>query len=170
MPRINFLSSGLSVQGAKNSAAFLDMIAWSEGTSRIESSDDGYNVLVGSTPTHPHLFASYADHPRQLIKINEQLTSSAAGRYQLLARYFDAYRQMLDLSDFSPVSQDKIAWQQIRECKAHQLIESGNFGAAVSLCSRIWASLPGAIYGQRTNTIADLYTQFVQAGGIIEGS
>ena len=64
-----------------NRQAFLDMLAWSEGTSTITESDNGYNVLVGSTPEHPLLFESYADHPRIL---NPDLDSTAAGRYRLM--------------------------------------------------------------------------------------
>lgn len=33
--------------GGANVLAFLDMLAWSEGTSTIKASDDGYDVLVG---------------------------------------------------------------------------------------------------------------------------
>ena len=37
--------------------AFLDMIAWSElGEELIDISDNGYNVIVGSTPSRPILF------------------------------------------------------------------------------------------------------------------
>ncbi|MNF05427.1 hypothetical protein D3C80_2051560 [compost metagenome] len=39
--------------------AFLDMLAWSEGTSTIKASDDGYNVLVGGK-----LFSDYSKHPK----------------------------------------------------------------------------------------------------------
>ena len=77
------------------------MIAWSEGTTRIESSDNGYNVLVGGAQ-----FDGYADHPRQLVFLPKLgVYSTAAGRYQLLARYFDDYRASLGLPDFSPESQ-----------------------------------------------------------------
>lgn len=37
-----------------NISAFLVMIAWSEiGPTLLEETDDGYNVLVGSTPGRP---------------------------------------------------------------------------------------------------------------------
>lgn len=140
------------------------MIAWSEGTSRIPGSDNGYNVLVGATSQHPLLFKSYADHPRI---INHALNSTAAGRYQLLARYFDAYKASLHLSDFSPASQDLIALQQIRECKALDDIDAGEISAAVNKCGRIWASFPGSPYGQRQNKISDLITIYEKAGGTI---
>ncbi|MCP6547965.1 hypothetical protein NL497_29765, partial [Klebsiella pneumoniae] len=37
-----------SLAGSKNALAFLDMLAWSEGTSTSKHSrDDGYDVIVG---------------------------------------------------------------------------------------------------------------------------
>lgn len=167
MARIDQLNIGLTSLQIANIGAFLDMIAWSEGTSRIPTSDDGYNVLVGSTPNLPHLFDGYEDHPRKIIKISPTLSSSAAGRYQLLSRYFDAYKAELKLNDFSPEAQDKIALQQIKECKAYFSVQEGKFVIAVALCARIWASLPGATYGQHTNKISDLQTHFVQCGGTV---
>src|SRR5271155_5299338 len=103
-----------------NREAFLSTIAWSEGTSRVAGSDNGYNVLVGGT-----LFTSYADHPRVSVflpKLN--IYSTAAGRYQLLERYFDSYKALLDLPDFSPASQDAIALQQIDECEVLPAIDA----------------------------------------------
>jgi muramidase (phage lysozyme) len=145
-----------------NRSAFLDMLAWSEGTSTIPGSDNGYNVLVGSTPAHPSLFTSYADHPRIL---NAELDSTAAGRYQLLARYYDAYKLLLNLSDFSPLSQDLIALRQITERRALHDIDAGNTSLAILKCSTIWASLPGAPYGQRQNKLSELQAVYLKAGG-----
>lgn len=108
-----------------NRKAFLDMIAFSEGTAG--HGDNGYNVIVGG-----HLFQGYKDHPRILVKLNPTLSSTAAGRYQLLARYYDAYKKMLKLPDFSPDSQDAIALQQIKECRALNDIDAGRFDEAVS--------------------------------------
>jgi muramidase (phage lysozyme) len=139
------------------------MIAWSEGTSTIPTSDNGYNVLVGSTPNNPLLFASYEDHPRILNKV---LDSTAAGRYQILEHWFDAYKAILDLPDFSPASQDLIAIRQIKECgAAAAAIEAGNLQYAITLVAHLWASLPGAEYGQHTQTVSDLQTAYTAAGG-----
>jgi muramidase (phage lysozyme) len=142
------------------------MIAWSEGTTRPEivgPSDNGYNVLVGSTPANPLLFQSYADHPRVL---NQALDSTAAGRYQVLEHWFDAYKQILDLPDFSPASQDLIAIRQIKECgAATAAIEAGNLQYAITLCAHIWASLPGNDYGQPTEKMSDLQAAYIAAGG-----
>ena len=115
-----------------NRSAFLDMIAFSEGTSPIPNSDNGYRVIVGGT-----LFSGYADHPRQLVFLPKLgIYSTAAGRYQLLARYFDDYKALLGLPDFSPDSQDAIALQQIRESGlAMDMIDAGNLGGAIGLCA-----------------------------------
>lgn len=145
-----------------NRKAFLDMIAHSEGTSTTQGSDNGYNVLVGGG-----LFHGYADHPRKLIDLPHlRIKSTAAGRYQLLARYYDAYKKQLRLADFSPASQDAIALQQIREQQALDDIDAGFFDGAVKKCANIWASLPGNSYGQHENRLADLRKAFVAAGGV----
>lgn len=146
---------------SRNLGAFLDMLAHSEGTAKL-GNDDGYNVIVGGS-----IFDGYADHPRQLIQLRPGLASTAAGRYQLLARYFDPYKKLLGLKDFSPESQDAIAIQQIKECKALQAIEEGRFGEAVAKCKHIWASLPGAGYGQLEHSLAKLTGHYLSAGGAL---
>ena len=151
--------------GGQNRVAFLDMIASSEiGPALLAASDDGYNVLVGSTPSKPLLFTFYATHPNVY---NAALNSTAAGRYQLLFRWFGPYKTMLNLPDFGPVSQDLIALQQIRERGALPLIDAGQFAAAVAACSNIWASLPGNNYGQHTNETAALQAAYLAAGGTL---
>ncbi len=148
-----------------NRKAWLTMIAVSEGTQNI-GDQDGYNVIVGSTPKRPHLFDSYADHPRVVVAIPKLgIKSTAAGRYQVLARYYDAYKKQLKLPDFSPASQDAIALQLIRECKALDDIDQGRIAIAVNKCKSRWASLPGAGYNQPEKTIQSLLAAYQQAGG-----
>ncbi|AJB61649.1 glycoside hydrolase family protein [Enterobacter hormaechei] len=144
--------------------AFLDMLAWSEGTDKPgqPTKNRGYDVIVGGS-----LFTSYADHPRKLITLNPRLKSTAAGRYQLLSRYWDAYRSQLGLKDFSPTSQDAVALQQIKERRALELIDNGNIRQAIERCSNIWASLPGAGYGQHEHRIENLLKKFKEAGGFV---
>lgn len=144
----------------RNLTAFLDMIAVSESTAG--KGDNGYNVLVGGA-----LFDSYDDHPRVLVDLGHGLKSTAAGRYQILERMFDAYKAQLHLTDFSPGAQDAIALQMIHECHATADIEIGNFSGAVASCASRWASLPGAGYGQREQRLADLENAYTQAGGIL---
>lgn len=145
----------------QNEKAFLTMLATSEGTEHI-GKERGYNVLVGGT-----LFKGYADHPRVKIRLNSKLSSTAAGRYQILERVFDAYKIKLRLPDFSPASQDAIAMQLIRECRALDLINKGRIRDAINACSSRWASLPGAGYGQRENSLTGLIRAYQQAGGTI---
>ncbi|MGJ7630849.1 glycoside hydrolase family 24 protein [Citrobacter freundii] len=144
------------------SKAFLDMLAWSEGTDngRQPTQNHGYDVIVGGS-----LFTDYSDHPRKLITLNPRLKSTAAGRYQLLARYWDAYRKQLGLNDFSPANQDAIALQQIKERGALPLIDRGDIRQAIDRCSNIWASLPGAGYGQFEHKADALIAKFKAAGG-----
>ncbi len=148
-----------------NLDAFLQMIAHSEGTAEI--GDRGYNCLVGSTAKQPILFGSYRDHPRLKIQLRPDLVSTAAGRYQILARYFDAYRDQLKLPDFSPECQDTIAVQMIKECGALDDIAAGRFDSAVERCASRWASLPGANYGQHENELVALRQAFTSAGGVV---
>lgn len=148
-----------------NLDAFLAMIATSEGTANI--GDRGYNCLVGSTPQQPILFGSYHDHPRLTVQLSTALASTAAGRYQILKRYFDAYKVQLRLQDFGPDAQDLIALEMIKECGAFMDVAEGRFESAVAKCASRWASLPGSQYGQRTNLIADLKAAYVSAGGTI---
>lgn len=158
------------IQTDKNICAFLDTIAFSEGTSKL--GDNGYNVLVGGT-----LFGippdCYAVHPGILVdlhrKINGvELESTCAGRYQLKSKYFPVYKQELHLPDFGPLSQDLIAIRQIRECEAYDIIIDGHFSVAVGKCAPIWASFPSAGYGQRENTLESLQAAYLAAGGLVE--
>ena len=54
--------------------AFLDMLAWSEGTDngRQKTRNHGYDVIVGG-----ELFTDYSDHPRKLVTLNPKLKSQA---------------------------------------------------------------------------------------------
>lgn len=146
-----------------NRKAFLDMIAHSEGTSTCKATrHNGYDVIVGGT-----VFTDFSDHPRKLVQLNPRLKSTAAGRYQLLMRYWDVYKKQLKLPDFSPASQDAVAIQQIREQKALADVDAGRFDVAVAKCANIWASFPGAGYGQHENTLAALQKAYVEAGGVV---
>lgn len=127
-------------------------------------SDDGYNVCVGSTPSHMIRFTDYSHHPKLR---NAATNSDAAGRYQFMGRYWEHYRVRLDLPDFGPESQDLWAVQLIKECRALPLIEAGTFRLAVEACRSRWASLPGAPYGQPTHSLASLQEAYIAAGGVI---
>lgn len=162
MPRTVFVSD------ERNLAAFLDMIAFSElQPALLEASDDGYNVIVGSRPGKLILFDSYADHPNRLIEWKPGEKSTAAGRYQILYRYWTHYKRALNLPDFSPESQDVYAVRQIREQRAYADVLAGKIEDAIRKCANIWASFPGAGYGQHEHKFEPLIKAFVAAGGEI---
>ena len=56
--------------------AFLDMLAWSEGTDngRQKTRNHGYDVIVGRRA----LFTDYSDHPRKLVTLNPKLKNQQA--------------------------------------------------------------------------------------------
>lgn len=146
-----------------NERAFLDTIAWSEGTDNgIQvTRNKGYDVVVGGDL----IMTRYVDHPRAMRRLTVNLSSTAAGRYQILAKYYDAYKHKLGLKDFSPSSQDAIAMQMIKEQKALADVNKGNFDEAVKKCANIWASFPGAGYKQREHKMDTLRAIYVKRGG-----
>jgi muramidase (phage lysozyme) len=149
----------------KNLNAFLDLIAFSEGT--IGRSDDGYNIIVGGSNFQVTALG-YSDHPRKLITLNSSgLKSTAAGRYQILSKYYDSYKKSLKLSSFSPENQDKIAIQMIKEQHAINDVHNGDIIHAINKCNNIWASFPGNDYGQKQHDIGLLIKKFIEYGGSI---
>lgn len=150
---------------SENMLAMLDTIAFSEGTDKPgqPTKCHGYDVIVGGG-----LFTDFSDHPRKLVSLpNLGIKSTAAGRYQVLAKYYDAYKKQLRLPDFSPASQDAIALQLIRECKAVDDIEAGRIESALTKCRSRWASLPGAGYGQHEHKMENLVAVYKQRGGVV---
>lgn len=159
---------------------FLDLIAFSEGTSTSkQTKNDGYDVIVTGI-SGPEVFTNYSTHPfapstlypngrpAKLIKLATAeapaVYSTASGRYQLLQSkanpYFLTYKKQLGLLDFSPLSQDRIGVQQIKECKAVDWILEGQLTLAINACSSRWASFPGNNYGQGGKTVETLVAKF----------
>ena len=73
--------------------AFLDMLAWSEGTDngRQKTRNHGYDVIVAG-----ELFTDYSDHPRKLVTLNPKLKSTCR-TLPASFRWWDAYRKQLGL-------------------------------------------------------------------------
>ena len=86
--------------------------------------------------------------------------------YFTLSFLEETYRKQLALPDFSPLSQDRLAIQLIRERGALDDIRAGRIERAISRCRNIWASLPGAGYGQREHSLEKLVTVWRTAGGV----
>ena len=68
--------------------------------------------------------------PSQTCHAKPKTQSTGAGRYQLLSRWWDAYRKQLGLKDFSPKSQDAVVLQQIKERGACTAIDRGDIRQA----------------------------------------
>jgi muramidase (phage lysozyme) len=142
-----------------NTAAFLDMLSYSEGTTK-----NGYNTLFGGGT-----FDSLADHPRRLFSFTNQagqtLKTTAAGRYQFLARTWDSLQAKLNLPDFGPASQDAAALELVRQRGALADVRAGRVADAIAKCAPIWASLPGAGYAQPERKLSQLVIAYQAAGG-----
>lgn len=155
-----------------NRAAFLDMTGWSEGTIKGRhplTQNDGYDVLVTGV-NGPAIFTDYSKHPffpnKPSIVVNSKgLKSSASGRYQHMLKDWVHYRDLLKLPDFGPASQDKWCLQLIRERGALDEIDRGEIGKAILLVSNLWASFPGAGYGQFEHKLQPLLDAYARFGG-----
>ena len=123
--------------------AFLDMLAWSEGTDngRQKTRNHGYDVIVGG-----ELFTDYSDHPRKLVTLNPNSNQQAPDATSFFPVGGMPTAQA-GLKDFSPKSQDAVALQQIKEVR-FTYDWSRHIRQAIDRCSNIWASLPGAGYGR----------------------
>ena len=154
----------------RNQKAFLDTIAWAEcGYALLDASDNGYNVLCSSTAARPYLLTDYSKHPRRYMKFSARITSSAAGRYQIL---YDTWFDLVSatgLTDFSPATQDIMALKLAEQRGAMPYILQGFIEEAIWKCRNIWASLPGNNYGQGGKTLDQLLLAYYRAGGILIG-
>jgi muramidase (phage lysozyme) len=156
---------------SKNLLAFLDMVGKSEGTSNsFHTLNSGYDIIVTGISGKPERFTDYSDHPfangRKAKQINEHgLYSTASGKYQILYKFWPYYKRILKLKDFSPPYQDILAVQLIKESGALADVEEGRLETAITKCSRIWASLPGNQYGQKTHKFETLLAFYKESGG-----
>lgn len=174
------LENFMFTRGRSNRIAFLDMIAVAEGTVTSPATRaHGYDVIVTGMDG-PEIFTDFSAHPfapeypgnhhmrRPSKVINKSgLTSNAAGRYQFMLVHWPHYRDQLNLPDFGPESQDKWALQLIRERSALPLIDAGDLSLAIARCKNLWASLPGAGYGQPEHSFDRLKTAYMNAGGML---
>ena len=140
---------------SQNLKAFLQMIQYAEGT----IGPNAYRTLYGGS-----LFDDYSRHPNRSIT-KWGITSTGAGAYGFLYRIWVELQTALKLPDFSPASQDKAAIELIRRKGALPDVLAGNLAEAIYKCRKIWASFPGAGYGQSEKSLAVLTTFYGKAGG-----
>jgi len=156
-----------------NVTAFLWMLRCCEGT----SGPDGYRTRFG--PRGDNLFDiddpklrtyQFKDHPRKGFTYPTKagtITSTAAGAYQFLSKTWDECQKALSLPDFSPRSQDLGCIFLLKRAGALTAINKGDFTTAISKTKRIWASLPGDVYGQGGKNFAQATAFYKQAGGTV---
>ena len=99
-------------------------------------------------------------HAKPKTQINRRRTLPA------FSRWWDALPQAAWPERFSPKSQDAVALQQIKE-RGGIMIDRGDIRQAIDRCSNIWASLPGAGYGQTEHKADSLIAKFKEAGGTV---
>jgi muramidase (phage lysozyme) len=144
-------------------AAFLDLIAWSEGTSTSPvSKDDGYDVIVSGVDGR-HTFNGYDCHPfahgRAPIVVRPSkppLLSTASGRYQIILPTWLWVSRQIQAQSFSPMNQDSAAIALLAKYAALNCILAGELQYALAMASCIWASFPGSNANQPTHTPANL--------------
>ena len=121
--------------------AFLDMLA---GRRELITDVRKPEIMVMTS-----LWASYLlITPITLANLspNPKLKSTGAGRFTLLSRWWDAYRKQLGLKD--SLRKVRTLWHCSRLKRGAACIDRGDIRQAIDRCSNIWASLPGAGYGQ----------------------
>lgn len=167
-----------NVTAQQNELAFLAALRAGEGTA---GGDYGYRMLYGSSQGGSSLFDSFADHPALLgwpgVPLPDAMcaaagfdpgcVSTAAGAYQINRPTWKRLKPRLGLSDFSPASQDACALELISEKGALADVRAGRVADAVGKVRKVWASLPGAGYGQGEVALAAFTNRFTQAGGSI---
>ena len=155
MPHVSSSSAGGAWELPRNVHAFLDTLAFAEGTR------ERYDYVFTFAT-----FNSYADHPR-IKKCAGKLCSTAAGRYQFLSKTWDPLASELGLPDFTPPNQEKATLEIIRRAGAYNNVaKSGvyeNFTSALRKLNTTWASLPGSPYGQPTHSTAALWRYYKAA-------
>ncbi|MCL4361162.1 glycoside hydrolase family 104 protein [Candidatus Dependentiae bacterium] len=128
----------------KKIKAFLDTIAHVEGTFKPE----GYRMCFTGK-----LFEDFSDHPRIKICANingKQVCSTAAGRYQFLARTWDKISKKIGTNSFHPKNQDLGAIVLLHQADALKDIVAGKINSAIFKLNGLWASFPDAPYGQQS--------------------
>ena len=145
--------------------AFLDMLAWSEDWWRTSENQKSprfwrhcrrraiYRIL-----DHP----SQTCHAKPKTQINRRRTLPAS--FPLVGCLPQATWPARLLSE-----KVRTLWQynRIKECSAFAMIDRGDIRRAIDRCSNIWASLPGAGYGQFEHKADGLIAKFKEAGGTV---
>ena len=174
---------------AKPLAAFLDLIAASEGTSSHPlTRADGYDVIVSGVDGH-NVFTDFATHPfalgrapilvraarpaeyepcngtitaapREVKPAVPALHSTASGRYQIILPTWHEISAAMHLGTFSPQNQDAAALKILEECHAIEDILALDIPTAINKACDVWASFPGNLYNQGSRQVSWMLAQW----------
>ena len=130
--------------GCQNVRAFLKLLRWAENYPN--DGDFVYYRLYGGksftvTTTHPN---------KAIVAWGRPDPSTAAGGYMFTYPTWKAAQVKGIVADFTPASQDKLAWWRIGQRHAQAAVCGGRatLEVAVRLLRLDWASLPGASQSQ----------------------
>jgi muramidase (phage lysozyme) len=156
-------------------SAFLDLIAWSEGTTTSPvTKNDGYDIIVSGVDGR-HVFTDYSAHPFSLgrppILVRAArgpantpggegepvIYSTASGRYQIELETWKEIAAQAHLGTFSQANQDVAALALIDRRHATEAILHGAIGEALQACGLEWASFPGNLYNQGAHPAVELF-------------
>jgi muramidase (phage lysozyme) len=136
--------------------AFLDTIAWAEGT----AGPHAYRMQFTGTR-----FSSFQDHPREIKcgwSYGSRLCSDAAGKYQFLSTTWDRMAKKIGAEDFSPANQDRAAIALLDEYGVLEDIEAGSFAYSAIQVIPVWPSFQDVGHGDRSRAIAKLNQVYQQ--------
>ena len=134
MPKIDPTKNWAYPVNVPRIRAFLDTISVTEGTTGPQGY---YRQYTGSH------FSSFEDHPRELkcaLSNGKELCSDAAGRYQFLSTSWDRFAPVVEAKNFSPIYQDRVAIELIRDKNALKDIEEGRIEEAFRKLYMVWPS------------------------------
>lgn len=157
----------------RNIAAFLKAVRSGESS----TGDDAYRMLYGggyfsNMNNHPYLTGEWdgvvlPDSWCLAAGYDPGCITTASGAYQITVTKWLEQDAILGLPDFSKPSQDKVAINILREEDAVDDILAGRVSSALNKTRNIWASLPGAGYGQPTVQLTNWLNTYEDNGGTI---
>jgi len=119
---------------------------------QFESNGDYYILYGGGHFTddsaHPNVRVPFFN-PRT----GKQDYSTAAGAYQINKPTYDTYAPRLGVTDFSPATQDQLAYVILNDIGADVAVANGDVAQAFQLASKKWASMPGSTAGQNPQAL-----------------